>query len=128
MLLADHFQVLVVTVAKTFIFFVGILPAMFVLVLLDVDVFTDFNCISLQMALFADNGITGGVEVIVEKITWTDQMSSIGNHLHACDVLFPVKGKSKVEEFFISDLRDLGKIQSQTIEGVLNCEINMTMI
>ena len=112
MLLADHFQVLVVTVAKTLIFFVGILPAMFVLVLLDVDVFTDFNRISLQMALFTDNGITGGVEVIVEKITWTDQMSSIGNHLYACDVLLPVKGKSKVEEFFISDLRDLGKIQS----------------
>ena len=68
MLLADHFQILVVTVVETFILFVRIFSAMFVLVLLHINVFADLNSISLRMALFADNNIAGGVKRIVEKV------------------------------------------------------------
>ena len=129
MLLADHFQILVVTVVETFILFVRIFSAMFVLVLLHINVFADLNSISLRMALFADYRIAGRVKRIVEKVAVTDQMSSIGNHLHACDVLLPVNVEGQIEECSIFGLLEqFGEIQSQTIERELNCTVNMSMI
>ena len=129
MLLADHFQILVVTVVETFILFVRIFSAMFVRVLLHINVFADLNPISLHMALFADDSIAGGVERIVEKVAGADQMSSIGNHLHACDVLLPVDMQGEVEEGSIFGLLgQFGEIQSQTIKRELNCAVNMSMI
>ena len=127
-LLADHFQILVVTVAETFILFVRIFSAMFILVLLHINVFADLNSISLHIALLADDSIAGGEERIVEKVAGADQMSSIWNHLHACDVLLPVDVQGEVEECSIFGFEQFGEIQSQTIERELNCTVNMSMI
>ena len=80
------------------------------------------------MALFADDSIAGGEERIVEKVAGADQMSSIGNHLNACDVLLPVDVQGEVEECSIFGLEQFGEIQSQTIKRELNCAVNMSMI
>ena len=80
------------------------------------------------MALFADNSIAGRVKRIVEKVAGADQMSSIGNHLHACDVLLRVDLEGEVEECSIFGFEQFGEIQSQTIKRELNCAVNMSMI
>ena len=80
------------------------------------------------MALFADNSVAGRVKRIVEKVPGADQMSSIGNHLHACDVLLRVDLEGEVEECPIFGFEQFGEIQSQTIERELNCAVNMSMI
>ena len=55
-------------------------------------------------------------------------MSSIGYHLHACDVLLPVDVQGEVEESSIFRFEQFAEIQSQTIERELNCAVNMSMI
>ena len=88
---ANISNILVVTIGETFIFLVWIFPTMLAGILLNKDIFTNFNSIFLEVAYVTDDCISNGVERIVKQVSVALQMSPLCLHLNACDVLSPVE-------------------------------------
>ena len=90
-LFANISHILVVTIGKAFIFFIWVFPTMLAGIFFNVDIFTNFNSIFLQVACITDDCISRGVERIVKQVPVADQSSPQCIDLYARDVLSPVE-------------------------------------
>ena len=86
-LFANVPHILVVTIGEAFVFFVWIFPTILARILLNIDVFTDFDSIFLEVACITDHGISSGVERIVEQVPVAQKMSPLCVDLYTRDVL-----------------------------------------
>ena len=127
-LFANTLHILAVTVTKTCVLFVWIFSAVLVLIFLHIHVFTDFDRKPLYPTWFTYDGVASGVKGKVKKVSVADQMSSVWNYLHACDVLLVVELEGYVFDCFIFDLGDFGNIESKTILRELDPKIHMAVI
>ena len=121
-------HILAVTVAKTFVLFVWIFSTVLVLIFLHIHVFTDFDRKPLYPTWFTYDGVASGVKGKVKKVSVADQMSSVWNYLHACDVLLVVELEGYVFDCFLFDLRDFGNIESKSILREFDSQFHMAVI